>query len=732
MNKNKKIIGLLALLTFTVSLTAPLAAMENKNENAPKKLLALELLRKKQEENKEKFGGDDEKNGGSKIEKQEDQNDVCAICQDDLKTHPSIILHTAEGATKYIQIDHAYHIGCIWNWLQANNNGTPVVTDLASNLNSKKRIKIGCPLCGNQEFEVELGKLCTKYSTYLSTLTLAEKFENLEHLPTTAALALLKELAKLDQTGLSVYGGKTERNLKIQKVICSRFITDGAAEDVTNRAINAALNIIGEDPVCKEFALEIRDGLTQEEFIDYFKRAFDCDDYCVIPLKKQFSDYDPVIDTDKINVDNRNDVLKYESIAEFYRLCQKKLPEDLQVEYYKNVLNAYTPSSEQKESFIKNTFGRLPAQAKISVFDETYQRLSNSGKANILAYLKKQLLENKGKDTVAKMVCTLCQNTDPRIAAQLLEKFWDELSSQDRFAIFSHIFDNCFTGFDEVWTLSVKMVGQRLEETKLKPYLEKVALFLLAYKDCGILRQNMLRSLLSNEVPNGLYTFYHLYDLLLENHSLANRDLFCRICYMGLTSQPRSAEEFTHIIGITLKHITSPQLKSELLKKGLEKLPKNCHATIILNYLHASEEDKELTALICALVHKQGFDEKLNSTINLWPKLPKNKYLDGLKALGIFFNMFSKLSEFIKIKEWLPQHTINTKCEIFEVLWLQQPNNCQFNYQMILDCCKNEDEKKEFSNKANSLQFAANFPGTNQTTSPKKDVNSCGINLFKK
>ncbi len=709
MNKNKKIISFVALLIATIAMPIGLQGMEKK-EDTLKKLLAQKKLQEIQKKNKEKFGGDDKND--LKIDKQNDQ-EICAICQDNLKTHPSIILHTAEGATKDIQIDHAYHAHCIWNWLQANNNGTPFVKDLASNLTSKKRKKIGCPLCGNQEFEVDIRELCTKYSIYLNTLTPAEKIENLEHLPTTDALAFLEKLTQLPSTELNSYGEKGKRNLQIQKVICSIFITDGAEENVTNRAINAALKIIEEDPVCKEFVLKISGKLPQETFIKYFKRAFDCNDYCVLPLTEQFSRYDTVIDTNKININNRNDVLKYESIAEFYRLCQKKLPEDLQVEYYKEVLNAYTPSSAQKENFIKKTFGRLSKQAALSVFDETYGQLPDYGKASLLIYLKEQLLADRGNTAVADMVFILGKDADPKIASQLLEKFWEELLSQDRFAIFSHIFDNCFTGFDEAWTLSVKMIAQRLEEAELKPYLEKVALFLLSYNDYGILRKNILCSLLDDGVTSYLYTFSCLYNLLLENYPFTNKDLFCLICSMELTSQPRPAEEFTHITGITLKHITSSSLKYVLLKISLEILPKTYHAAIILPYLHASEANEDLVALIHALVNKQGFDEKLNSTINLWSTLPENKRLEGLKTVSIFLEMCPDLSEIMKIKEWLPQHTISEKCDLFTTLLEQQPNNYQFNYQMILDCCKNEKEKQELNNKFSSIRFATNFRGVN-------------------
>ncbi len=170
MNKNKKIIDLLALLIFTISLTAPLAAMESKNENTLKKLSALELLQEIQKKNKEKFGGNDKNN--LKIEKQDNacicqdgpkeqikkavagwlknvkKMHQCPICMEQLENAYYIAQHPDE---KNLAKKHPVHASCIYNWSQSlpndvNNGSTCIVCHDRSN------VEMADMYCGHFEY----------------------------------------------------------------------------------------------------------------------------------------------------------------------------------------------------------------------------------------------------------------------------------------------------------------------------------------------------------------------------------------------------------------------------------------------------------------------------------------------------------------------------------------------------------------------------------------------------
>ncbi len=492
MNKNKKIISLLALLAFTVSLTAPLAAMESKNEKEAweekkmddkekekqeakeRGLRAAEKLRQMREKQKEQTDDFFKKNG-SQTEKeltpkeQLQDEDKCPICQESLKNNSCITLHKSTVG----DIPHTFHAWCLYCWLKPTH--LKELGDPEKGSKSEKTISTPCLFCHEwdktkdplpkddkndpneklryppKKFDISVAELCKGYTEYLQKLTLKEKFENLENLPPQIIVDTLIALAGMNaEEREEIYKDEKENDLKIELIMFRKILREpltpplciigldwkiGKSElpdEILVKAVNAALSLLGNRPLAKEFAWAISDLLDREQSVACFKRAFDCQDTLTPPDKllahaSSMNAY--IFDNNKIeDIENAEFILDYCLTADLLAQFAQSLTSATCSKYFNKFLEKKGPRPEAKKTLLAKVFKTLSYKTQLDFFDVVYPQLHDTHKTARLVELKKELVKKKGIDEVCKLVaaCVKDENVTPLDKSRLIEAYEKE------------------------------------------------------------------------------------------------------------------------------------------------------------------------------------------------------------------------------------------------------------------------------------------------------------------
>lgn len=660
------------------------------------------------------------------VANENEEEEQCTICKSALDVNECIVLHEASGSTSSKKIPHAYHAHCLWGWYKASNDNSEPVDDISANLKSKKRIKIGCPLCGGAQFDVTIGELCTKYSAYLNKLSLKQMLDNAFLIPKKNLYETLSKISNMETKEKNkIMGNRKNLVQKVQEITYPHFCDSKIFRNLKQTIAAIVIKIVGETDLNQDFLWKLADLIPQKKYEEYFKRAMkntECLKTPNVPLHPFLQNIIALRPVGKIDDD------LYASQLVLYLESANYLSEDIRIEYYDKMFMNPTSSDFLKKAFILYNFKHIPIAEQLKRFDDHYSYMSlekdpKAGyafRAQTLLKFKDALIEEKGVLAVTDMVCALNENApieDLPIenTHKLLDVYRSTLSPQDRFTLFSRIVHN----YDPIASKEyVELIVYHLaRENEYKLHINMLAQFIIENDPNLIMYRAICEALIKQPSVIRSLLMINLYVAILKQAMLDNDLTRVKRLYEE-TRQGAPSEIKEKVIRCTLRATNSMQLRDDLLKDGLTLNPQ--HAQNVINqYLNINPNKTDLVNFVNT-IRSADLHNRYVETLHKWKGLARENVLTGLKAVCLATKSYDIMRYFFVNK--LIELTLNEKIQAFSFLATLDSQNSLIDYNMMLRLCSEEEGE----------QFKEYFKSTMQAvlakqTSQKESQNSLNM-----
>lgn len=347
-----------------------------------------------------------------------EQEALCGICKEALEKFPSIGVHPEA------EINHYFHVHCLCAWLNSSQKD-----DF-----KKKTIESQCIYC-RKNYTLKTDDLEKKYAIYLETLPLGDKINDLGNLPFEIGRKALEEFAELTSEKRLEICKEGECDLAIQKFIL-RYYTNFFDEldwsyvkwpldEGQNKKLSEILltckELLGERPLTVEFVTYLK-LLTKEKAQSIFKKTAENAQYLLT-------------DAEILEHNLSRSAYKFKQRTRLFREYLKFLTPDEQSEFFKKQIET-TKDVSLKEIFSEIIL-KLNPKAREVCFDIAYPYLKKTDPRKLLKKHGSLIAQKKSDD-----FHHFFSKADGSYSELLIE-YWDFLSEEEHFTIFSKIIRDC-------------------------------------------------------------------------------------------------------------------------------------------------------------------------------------------------------------------------------------------------------------------------------------------------